>query len=362
MGGLAYPTVTAAGPPRLRGEQYGEQAAERIARSVAHYRKVFADLAGLSWSETLARADNLEPALKAYDADTLEEIRGIADGAGQPVGAIVALNCRTELMYPAPAHECTTAAVLPERSGDGHVLLVQNWDWLCPAAETVVLLRLVTADGLEMVSLHEAGMVARGGCNAAGVGAVGNFLATDTDRTRSGIPLPLTGRRILLSPRLADALAALLGAQRSVSTNYLLASAEGLAVDLEATSDAEHPVDPVDGVLTHANHFRTPGITDTYMRVVPDSLYRDGRMASLLAGPEPVTPQRLMAALRDHAGHPSSICRHPTSGSDDSATLSSLVMDLTTRELWITDGPPCTRPYHHLQLEPFAAPAPSLSS
>ena len=74
-------------------------------------------------------------------------MRGIADGAGVPFDAILVLNCRSELMFAAarskgetPPGECTSFAVTPEASSDGHTLLGQNWDWVPFARDVCVLL------------------------------------------------------------------------------------------------------------------------------------------------------------------------------------------------------------------------------
>ncbi|MBB4664237.1 C45 family autoproteolytic acyltransferase/hydolase [Conexibacter arvalis] len=350
---FAYPIVTAVGDPRERGRQYGAATGTLIERNLRLYEERFRSLAGLGWREALRRAEAVVPTIGAYDRDALEELRGIAEGAGQPLAAVAALNCRTELLYPAPAHECTTVGVLAQRSAEGHVLLGQNWDWLDEAASVVVLLRSVDADGFEVVSLHEAGQLARAGCNSAGVGAVGNFLESDRDRRAGGVPLAVIARRILHARSLADAVAAIAGTPRAVSNNYLLASAQDGPVDIEATPREEHPHAPCNGLLVHANHFHAPCVVDTYRSLMPDSFYRESRMQMQLGATGPVAVEDLMRALRDHVGHPDSICRHLRDDGPQprSRTLASTVIDLTARQLWIADGNPCERPYLDVALD-----------
>lgn len=346
----AYPVIDVAGPPRERGHAYGTGAREHIARNVAVYQQVYRDSAGLEWDTALARAAELTPGLTAMDADAMEELAGIADGARQPAEALLALNARTNLMYPAVA-ECTTAVALPERTDDGHVLLVQNWDWLTRARDTIVVLRRETEDGLRTMSVLEAGHLGRGGINSAGLGSVGNFLQTPTDRQRPGVPLPFIGRRTMLSRTLADAIDALVNTERGVSTNTMLASADGIAVDLECTPETEYPLQPVDGIIVHANHFRTPGAPDTGKRLSPDSLYRDARLSALLARRERLSVETFMEDMRDHAGYPASICKHPVERSaGEDRTVASLIMDLNAGVMWLADGCPCEVPYRRLSL------------
>ena len=47
----------------------------------------------------------------------------------------------------------------------------------------------------------------------------------------------------------------LIHAKRSVSNNMMLASAQGVAVDIEAFPGGVNMLAPKDGILTHANHF-----------------------------------------------------------------------------------------------------------
>jgi isopenicillin-N N-acyltransferase-like protein len=52
--------------------------------------------------------------------------------------------------------------------------------------------------------------------------------------------------------------------------------------------------------------------------------------------------------FRDHFNHPYSICRHPDAARPEmerSATLASMIMDLTAGEMHVTVGEPCSMEY-----------------
>ena len=79
----------------------------------------------------------------------LEEMRGIAEGAGVAFADILAINTRTEVMFAAKAAHAGTARAAArvqrvrraaEASADGRTLMGQNWDWLLHSADTCVLL------------------------------------------------------------------------------------------------------------------------------------------------------------------------------------------------------------------------------
>ena len=84
-----------------------------------------------------------------------------------------------------------------------------------------------------------------------------------------------------------------------------------------------------------------------------DSLYRDFRARQLL---EPkigsITVDDVKDTLRDHFGHPRSICRHPHDypGSEPTMTVSSQVFDLKNNRVHIAAGQPCQSEYHSVGL------------
>jgi isopenicillin-N N-acyltransferase like protein len=94
----AFPLIVIEGAPHERGIAYGRQAKDRIQASVDTYVPAFADQAGLDWPTTKALAREFAQTIAGFDADAMAEIEGIAEGAGQEVEAIVALNARTELL------------------------------------------------------------------------------------------------------------------------------------------------------------------------------------------------------------------------------------------------------------------------
>lgn len=80
-----------------------------------------------------------------------------------------------------------------------------------------------------------------------------------------------------------------------------------------------------------------------------DTLLRYGRAIRLLGNQaNPITVETLKSTLRDHADYPKSICRHPDPEQPEierSATLASLIVDLTAGEMHVTSGEPCQAEY-----------------
>jgi isopenicillin-N N-acyltransferase-like protein len=368
-----FPHVKVAGGPRERGRSYGEQARDRIATSIEAYRDVFRVYAGWDWEQVRREAARYEAPIAAFDARYLEEMRGIAEGAGVGLDDVVSINVRTEVMFAAKARaaeaqastdgrrqgECSAFAVLPEASTDGHTLIGQNWDWLLHCFDTVVVLEAEQDDAPNFVSVVEAGLLAKTGMNSSGLGVTTNALVTDDDRGEPGVPYHVLLRAFMDCETISDAYAVAQRGVRSSSANYLLAHRDGVAVDLE-TAPGDYSriflLFPDAGVLLHTNHFRGPAFDrkDVSLWVMPDSPFRLERLKGAVATDrDALSLDTFRAILADHANYPSGVCCHPDARMEEhdrGATVASVLMDLDAARIWVADGHPCTAPYRGLEL------------
>lgn len=382
---IETPTVRVSGGPRERGRQYGEQARDRVRRSVELYEEVFADYAGWSWERVRAECAPFGPRIADFDSRYLEEIGGIAEGADLPEIDILAINVRTEVMFGAssrgdgtpPRDGCSAVALLPQITADGHTLLAQNWDWIEGTRQTAVVLEALPDDGPAYIAIMEAGLLAKMGLSAAGIGLATNTVISDLDRGDPGVPYHVCLRSVLSAPTMADALGGLMRGRRSSSANYLLASHDGLAFDAETwpgDGACMTVTTPQAGRLLHTNHFIAPRFPhrDRGLELMPDSPLRLQRLQALLGEPPADAPAGaaraggradpdeataglgradIEAALKDHAGHPWGVCAHPDATQvpvHQESTILSVVMDVTERRLWLADGNPCGAPYREL--------------
>jgi len=335
------PLIEVSGPPRQRGEAYGEAARERIRLGLDHYGAQIARQ-GVTRERLTSLAEGFVPVIAAFDPDYVAEMQGIAAGAGVPLAGVVLLNARTEVLQLAERESasllpeadpdgCTGVIVLPEASADGHLIHAQNWDWKAECAETAVVLRITGTDDPDILTFAEAGQLARCGLNGAGLAITANYLESDRDYRQSGVPLALLRRKVLQQRLLAPALRAAWCTPKSASNNIMISQAEGFGIDLECAPDETFQVSPTDGLIVHANHWQSPvaltRLRDTGISATPDSLYRDWRVRRLL-GAGPVDARAVKAALFDDWQSPHSVCRPPRPGSSGNltATVAMIVM------------------------------------
>ncbi|MGD2148924.1 MAG: C45 family autoproteolytic acyltransferase/hydrolase, partial [Anaerolineae bacterium] len=331
-----------------------------ICGSLDTYRRIFAHYAGWDWDAVSRHAKTYVLAIEGYREHLLEEMQGIAEGAGLAFEDILALNVRTEVMFaavaraadrsPAAAEGCTTVVALPEATADRHTLLGQNWDWIPGTGGNVVVLEAEPDDGPAFVTLVEAGLLAKTGLNSAGIGLVTNALVSDADRGEPAVPYHVILRAILESERASQALNAITRHRRASSANYLIAHRDGEAINVEAAPGDYSRVFidfPDAGLFSHTNHFtnlrfdlRDVGIWDG-----PDSLLRLRRVQRLLDGRRGrIDVAVLREVLSDHFSHPESVCAHPDPRCPDVeqyATQFSIVMDLDAVAIWLGQGNPC---------------------
>jgi isopenicillin-N N-acyltransferase-like protein len=361
--GLGLPHLVLRGTPYERGRRYGDLARDRVLRSLALYRDVFAFRAGLDWRAAVAMAAAYEVSIREYAPDCVDEMRGLADGAGVSLGDIMALNARSEIMFAAPAAdrasasavcECTSFAVLPEASANGHTLVGQNWDWLPFARETALVLEVHRQDRPGYVAIAEAGHLAKVGFNSAGLGICTNTLVSRMDQGQPGVPYHIVLRALLDTETISAATRLIYALPRAFSANYLLAHADGFAVNIETTSGDASGVSttlPVDGFIAHSNHFLRESFASTDARVAqhPHSLFRlDAMRRGLAAGQSDITLEQVKTTLRSHRNEPDGICSHPHPGIgplEQRTTVVSVVADLDSGEMWLTPGPPCDLTY-----------------
>lgn len=359
---LPIPLIEIAGAPLERGLAYGRAAAERIARSYELYGGTL-EKRGVSWADALAAARGFLEQITALEPALAEEIRGIAEGSGIPVEGIVVVNARSEILHrlghrptEAPDDGCTGIIVQPEVSADDMLIHAQNWDWMLAARETVVLLRVTEGDH-ELLTFVEAGGLARCGLNSAGLALTGNSLKIAASLPEKGLPISVIRRKVLAARCFSEALGAIYKSPRACANNMMLSHATGEAIDLETTPEEVFWLAPRDGLLIHANHFRSDAarakLFDAGAANGPDSLSREMRLERLArAKTGSIGLTDVMAMLLDSWGAPDGILTLPQEEwpGVPLGTAASIVMVPQRGELFFNSEPDQSSAFYRVSL------------
>ena len=364
--------------PLDRGRQYGSAAADLIADAIAYYREGFARQAGLTWAQALEHGRPWRLLIERDFPELLEEMTGIAEGAGVELAEIVALNCRGEIIYdnwfagvddagqdtphePREIDGCTSFSLTDDAAGDGHVYAGQNWDWRHAIRDTVVVLRVVQPPKPTVIMQLEAGHIGRHGANSHGIALNANGLGGRFDDS-VGMPQTVIRRAVLDAANIADALKTLTWTRAHIPSNALLTHRDGFSIDVETTPAGhgwEYPDD--NGLLVHGNHYQafvSANPADQRRPMSPDSLVRvpqarKGLRKAAQAEKSADVRTAIHTAMSDHLGHPDSLCAHPDprlSPIDQWSTTVSSCVDLTSGDYYLAPGSPCEHPY---ELVPF---------
>ena len=377
MASRSLPLIEVSGTPKERGRTYGEAAREEIARSLAYYREAFSFASGLDWPQVLAKARTWRPVVEEAAPHLLEEMDGIAEGAGVTGDDILALNARGEIVRSndssftgMPATEradgCSSYALLPEATADGHTYCGQNWDWRVGTQATTVIVRVVQPPKPTVVMQVEAGQIGRHGVNSAGIALNANGL-DGRFGTPPGLPQPLLRRMILDSVNMREAIQVPFSVRQQIATNLLITHRDGLAIDLETTPVTHRWGYPADGILVHGNHYLygvPEPVTNTYRPSSIDSLYRvpiieKGLQAVRDASGSEGVRKVVVETMSDHFGHPDSVCEHADPNVVEVLryqTIMNSLADLTTGEYRVIPGNPCEGEYELLPWNLYDGP------
>ncbi|MCA9175063.1 MAG: peptidase C45 [Planctomycetales bacterium] len=339
-----YREIEVSGSPRELGRQLGEAAREETRGfcevALARVNKTVR----ISRERAIAIARESQVYAKEYRPDLVDELQGVAEGAGVSLDDLMLLQVRNQLTPDADS-ACTSLSVA---SGSGCVV-AQTWD-NDPALDafTIVLTRR-PAGKPATLTCTQAGLISYMGFGEGGVGACVNTLPAPSRAV--GVPHYFTLRELLESASLEQAVEAVRRAQRAIPANIMLATPTGPA-DLEVTVDGVRVLtaDPAHADwLAHSNHCVHPEleqINETFPELI-QSHARKRRADGLMAAAGADAVERIKAVLRDHDDYPRSICRHANDDADFGfwETVFALIIEPSERRMHVTRGTPCNHEF-----------------
>ncbi len=356
-----FPAFRFSGSHREIGRQFGESCRKLITLHRDYALERLAKHAGASTEQAVGDALNYQPFVLEHAPFFDEEIRGLAEGANLSLAEAYLLQLRAELAVTSRqaefiGDECTTFALLPEVTTTGRSLLGQNADLPRFYREVGVVVEFTFDDMSNVLMVTPAGQLSYIGMNDRGLAIAANFLSCDG--WGYGYPRYLLSRLALTQSSVADALARVRPVPRASSRNLLLCDTTS-AADLETTVTRDALLEPVDGVLVHANHYTAPDLLDEERageKFLPNTRTRHKRMAEMLQEHRgTLNPETMMRLFQDRTNAPNAICR--TEDDDvisDSITFASMICEPSTGAMWVAVGPPNRHNYVHHTLKPAA--------
>jgi isopenicillin-N N-acyltransferase-like protein len=337
------------GVPRDDGREHGRRARQAIHQNLEIAGHVLASCAERGTFDPARLLAANEAYVARHAPELLEEIAGIAEGAGAEYRDVLQLNLPTFLVWSFIPLDCSQVWLGPPGTLDGRVYLAKTRDVGFGTLRHVVLHRSY-ADGIETMEVSAAGSVTWPG---SGLSSRGLAFSTSGVWSRRmtfaaeavGAAWLLTNTHLLLrdSASVAEFIDRLRAQPRWSSMN-LLVSDEHSAVAIEAMPDRLAVAGPADGILIRTNHFLDPALAgfspdsdenpSSYHRMeVARARTSEGHGAWTLGG--------LAQLLASHDGYPNlSICRHQVNGAG-SWTLYASIANVTDQTFTVLLDNPC---------------------
>lgn len=238
-----------------------------------------------------------------------------------------------------PLLGCTSFAL----NGDGRAIFARAFDF--EAAEIFdddKAVYVVHEDGkIPFASVAWPGLVGVvTGMNAEGV-AMSAHGGRAREPVTTGIPVAFSLREALSAAHDADEAAKILSSQEIMVSNIVfVADAKGRSLVVERAPGVPAHVRPA-AVVT--NHFEGPLASDAKnvrVRETTSTLARRARMDELLAAKPSTTVPQAVAMLRDHTCAGGEVCPLGDRRAIDAFIAThGVVADLTTKTLWVSQGP-----------------------
>jgi len=332
-----YPLYRARGTHRELGRQHGEQAVRQI--------KAFVEVlsARQSREQFRRRAAQFQPIFDRYCPHLLEEIRGLAEGAGVTLEEAMACSIRGE-MRNAPAEGCTTYVIGRRGAADRQIIAGQNSDMGSEMIPLSYVLHLQPQGKPEVLMWTFGGMLGYHGMNSSGVAHFENALGGGP-RNRFGLPHYPAERMMLECSSLEQAIDVMRKMPLASNANYVLCDGQGNIADLEATTEGPQILRDQDaGYFAHTNHFLSPpyATAENFKQSLADSFPRQDRIDSLIKSRYgSIEVDDIKRFLSDHSGYPASICRHDSR----MVTVASMISEPARRRMHVAVGNPCQHRY-----------------
>jgi isopenicillin-N N-acyltransferase like protein len=349
------------------GRAIGEAARDIIARSLAFYEEYHHEMGPMTFAEAEEAALAYLPAARHCIPAVVEELEGMAEGAGVPLVKLLVPNLGEELTCnddpaaggPGLSHgvasradervrrprccrggHCTTVAI----STGGRRIVGHNEDWFAGDVDNNVVLRVTTRDGTRIVAVTSAALLPPTGINSHGIAGGANTVYSSDNRV--GVPNNLLRRWVLEAASLEAARDRCLLPERARGSNHLFGDAGGRIWNLETSATSSALIE-ADVWFAHANHYLAPEMETFELSSSTGSRTRVSRARELVQeGLERGDDPAVIVAhvLADHENGAGCICGHPN---DEDAygeremTTASMIWDLDALTVDVAFGPPC---------------------
>lgn len=359
-------TLQLEGTSQAIGYKHGSEGKDEVFQSLLTYEQLFQSYSGIDWKTARERALKHVTAIEKFDKSMLDEMFGVAKGAGVDFEDILALNCRSEIALTGRnngtgfADGCTAIGVTPPISKD--VIIGQNWDWKSHQKNSLLLLKIAQKDQPVVTMVTEGGIIGKIGMNEAGIGVCLNALLTD--KSSLEVPLHLGLRGVLNSWSFHEAISRIKGGKMASAANFLIGHSDqhggGMAFNVEVSPFGIDMEGSENGRVVHTNHICSSVLKESLLDcneyIHEDSMVRKSRAEQLIFSKihkgNLITEEDFKEWFSDTYNAPNSINHYENTNVAEHRrmeTIFSVIMNLSKRKMFLCDGKPFEKDYFNIQ-------------
>ena len=359
--------VVLEGSPRERGRMHGKALKRKIGPFLEIWKLYLRFTSGMSPQELIGEflgATRFTEAIRRWTPGLLDELRGMAEGAGVDYDTLFAFNLPDEFEWysqgkrpGALAAAAAQCSALGFARGSGRPPVIgQNMDVPSGTEGFEVLLHIkYPGSEREAYLFSLAGMLGLVGLSNAPVGVLNNALRQLNVRP-DGLPVNFVVRGLLEQPGYTEAVAFLRQVPHATGHNYLLGGPRAVCCyECSAQKAVEFKPARFPGVVYHTNH---PFVNDDRLAGHGSTLEKPAGPTSsqarcavierqLAALPDVVTVDTIRSILssRDNPDLPVCVPHNPIDPGA-SFTAGCLIVELSEPPvLHLAPGPPCETPF-----------------
>ena len=288
-------------------------------------------------------SDKLLEISQKHFPNVIEEINGIADGAGIHFDHIWAMNIKSELgAVKKEPPGCSSIFV----KDDKNMWLFHNEDGHTAYKDIMFTIKVNPPSGVSYISMVYPGIITGNGpsLNSRGIVQTTNYIGST--KSEIGLPRYVIGRAILEAKDLKEAIQIATFEPRAYPYHHNLAGFDekryASVETIPHASEVKHP----DGVYFHTNHLLCENTKDYQFQ---DQEYKNSSSLSRYIvindklnqlKTNNVQPDSMLSILSSHERKPYSPCRHPQ---EDilGQTLGTAFFDISEGRFYLYKGNPC---------------------
>jgi len=353
----SVPLLSVKGTHTSIGQQIGEAQKQAIRNSIENARvliEAIQDDLHLSWEGAQTQASKYMPFVQERYPQYLDELYGMANGADVNINELAVVNFLEGVTVDAlHLTKCTSLSVNEQNTANNHVLIAHNEDWLPDDEPDLYVVHVKVEDEPEFIAMTYGGLLPNIGFNECGIAQCCDTVYPQD--TRIGIPRVIVSRAVLGAKTISEAIRRTIIPLRAAGYNHLIAHESGEMYNVEVSAHNFDILYSTEGYLAHTNNYlsqKMKALEDHSDELIHTRI-RYFRALHLLGKTKQHSIETLEEILKDHVNFPDSICNHSfidKKPMDREKTITSLIIDLTSRTMKLAWGNPCLNQYQDYEV------------